>query len=112
MKDWRLRFALIIEFLLSLAVVFLVWSLVIAPDQLDVIPWYWKLSLGFAMALTTTAATAAALREENPWNARTMGWIATGAALLVIMAVVCHHYQSMEAVEDEEGVVTESTRRS
>ncbi len=110
MRDWQIRFALIAEFLLALAVVFIVWSLVVAPDQLDLVPWYWKLPLGCGLALAITQATAAALREEDAWNPRTMGWVATSVALLVIIIAVCHHYQSLEPVEDEEGAVTESTR--
>jgi hypothetical protein len=64
--------------------------------------WYWKLTLGPALAWVVVRATQAALDAERAWNTRTVAWLITALALIALMATVTYYYHLYEPTEDDE----------
>jgi hypothetical protein len=110
MSTPALRFALVTEFVIVLVAALFVWVQVAGQDRLDLIPWYWKLLPACGLAVAFVQATAAAVKEENAWNTRTMGWLVTGLAVVVLMAALTSRYQLYEPVEEGESSPIGNTR--
>src|ERR1019366_10533924 len=72
-----LRIAYVCEFLLALLAITVVWGQVGGQDHLDLMPWYDKLVLTFALALVIVLGTAAAVSRERAWN---------GVAIAILIA--------------------------
>lgn len=112
MSSSALRLALVIEFLVAVIAVFFVWDKVAGPDLLDLIPWHWKLILGTGLAFAIVQATASSARQENPWNTRTMGWLATALAFMILIGALTYSCALEEPVEEEETPAMSGVRRS
>jgi hypothetical protein len=102
MGQTLLRLLLAIEYLLALVAVYTLWSQVGGQYHLDLMAWYWKLTLGPALAWVVVRATQAALDAERAWNTRTVAWLITALALIALMATVTYYYHLYEPTEDDE----------
>jgi hypothetical protein len=111
MRPASLRLGLVLEFLLAIVAVFVLWGQVGGQEHLDYMPWYWKLVPALGLAFAVVQATAAALEAENPWNRKTLGWLAAVAAWMVLTGAVTYYYHVTEPVEEEEEAAIESTLR-
>src|SRR6476659_4268356 len=107
-----LRIVYAAEFLLALIAVFTAWSQIGGQGHLDLMAWYVKLPLSFAMAYAIVRATSAAAGEDRAWNLVTLRWI----GILVIVAAAAgaatyyaHLYEPGD--EDEAQPTTQSSIR-
>ncbi|MGA2135110.1 MAG: hypothetical protein ABSH50_22725 [Bryobacteraceae bacterium] len=91
-----------IEFLIALIATFTVWSQVGGQGHLDMMAWYWKLSLSVGISYATVKATAAAVETRRAWNSRTLRWISIILALGLACAAVTYYYHITEPPSDEE----------
>jgi len=97
-----LRLFYAIEFLIALIATYTVWSQVGGQYHLDLMAWYWKLFLGTGIAFAAVKATAAAVKSERTWNARTLKWISIILALALACGAVTYYYHLNEPPEDED----------
>src|SRR5262249_3422516 len=98
-----LRLAYVGLFLIALLAVFEVWSQVGGQSHLDLLPWYTKLLLGGGAAIAVVQATAAAVTSEQPWNIRTLKWIAVLIVLLAGCGLASNWaHQNLESDESDE----------
>jgi len=100
-----LRIAYVCEFLLALLAISVVWGQVGGQDHLDLMPWYDKFVLIFALALITVAGTVAAVSRERGWNGFTVACLATALLILCIMGAVTYYYH----VHEDQDQDTENT---
>jgi len=109
-----LRIVYVAEFLLAVMVTFTLWSQVGGQMHLDMIPWYWKLSLGAGLSLAVVRATMAAVEHEKSWNPRSLAWLAGSLGLALAMGLVTYYYHLLEPQEEEapEDQVTTSRTRA
>ena len=91
-----LRIAYVCEFLLALLAISVVWGQVGGQDHLDLMPWYDKFVLIFAVALITVAGTVAAVSRERAWNGITVACLAMALLILCAMAAVTYYYHVHE----------------
>jgi protein-S-isoprenylcysteine O-methyltransferase Ste14 len=91
-----LRIAYVCEFLLALLAISVVWGQVGGQDHLDLMPWYDKFVLIFALALVTVAGTVAAVSRERAWNGITIACLAMALMLLCAMGAVTYYYHLHE----------------
>lgn len=91
------RIAYSIEFLLSIAAVFTLWSQVGGQAHLDLMSPWWKLGLGLTMAVAIMRATVSAVNHEHAWNRATILWLALIVLIAVAMAWVTYYYHVHEA---------------
>ena len=91
-----------IEFLIALIATYTVWSQVGGQGHLDMMAWYWKLSLGVGISFATVKATAAAVATRRAWNSRTLRWISLILALAIACGAVTFYYHMTEPADDEE----------
>jgi hypothetical protein len=98
-----LRLAYSALYLLALMTVFTLWTQVGGQDHLDLLPWWIKLGLPAAMALTIVRATASAVGGERGWNVNSVRWL--GATLLLaLLCGLASYYSHMYLEEqDDEG---------
>jgi hypothetical protein len=97
---FRLFYA--IEFLIALIATYTVWSQVGGQYHLDLMAWYWKLCLGAGIAFAAVRATAAAVKGERAWNARTLRWISVVLALALVCGLVTYYYHLNEPPPDDD----------
>jgi hypothetical protein len=95
-----LRIAYVCEFLLALLAITVAWGQVGGQDHLDLIPWYDKLVLTFALALVIVLGTAAAVSRERAWNGTAIACLAIAILIACAMGVVTYYYHLHE--EDQE----------
>lgn len=91
-----LRIAYVCEFLLALLVISVVWGQVGGQDHLDLMPWYDKFVLIFALALITVTGTVAAVSRERAWNWITIVCLAMALLILYAMGAVTYYYHVHE----------------
>ncbi|HLH38404.1 MAG TPA: hypothetical protein VKX39_04590 [Bryobacteraceae bacterium] len=95
------------EFLLAILVIFELWSQVGGQGHLDLMPWYTKFFLAVGLAVVTVAGTAAAVRHDRAWNAKTIACLILALMLAGGMAAAtyyAHVHESDEDTGDEDGV--------
>ena len=97
-----LRLFYAIEFLIALIATYTVWSQVGGQYHLDLMAWYWKLSLGTAIAFAAVKATSAAVAGQRAWNSRTLKWISIILALSLACGAVTYYYHLTEPPPDDE----------
>src|SRR6266508_2971198 len=97
-----------LEFLVAIIAVFSVWSQVGGQGHLDLMPWYWKLSLGAGCAIAIVKVTAAASERDRPWHSRTLKWMAILLVLVLGCGLITYYYHLYEPQdeEDEQGVTS------
>ena len=100
-----LRIAYVCEFLLALLAISVVWGQVGGQDHLDLMPWYDKFVLIFALALITVAGTIAAVSRERAWNGITIACLAMALLLLCVMGALTYYYHVHED-QDQDNVNT------
>jgi protein-S-isoprenylcysteine O-methyltransferase Ste14 len=100
-----LRIAYVCEFLLALLAISVVWGQVGGQDHLDLMPWYDKFVLIFALALVTIVGTVAAVSHERAWNGITVACVAMVLLLLCAMGAVTYYYH----VHEDQDQDTENT---
>jgi hypothetical protein len=71
------RIVFVLEFLVAIVAVLTTWGHLAGQDRIELVPWFWKLLLVASLAFAIVQATAAAAKEENAWNSKTMGWVTT-----------------------------------
>ncbi len=100
-----LRFAYVCQFLLAVVAVFTLWSQVGGQGHLDLMPWYWKLSIGCGACAAIVGFSAALVHSERVLNRRTIRWGIAIILLAVAMAAVTFYYHVHEVIDepDEEG---------
>jgi hypothetical protein len=91
-----LRIAYVCEFLLALLAISVVWGQVGGQDHLDLMPWYDKFLLIFALALVTVVGTVAAVSHERAWNGIAIACLAMAFLLLCAMGAVTYYYHVHE----------------
>ena len=91
-----LRIAYVCEFMLALLAISVVWGQVGGQDHLDLMPWYDKFVLIFALALVTVVGTVAAVSHERAWNGITVACVAMALLLLCAMGAVTYYYHVHE----------------
>jgi cytochrome c biogenesis factor len=94
------RLAYICEFLLALLAITVVWGQVGGQNHLDLMPWYDKFVLIFALALVTVLGTVAAVSHERAWNGTAMACLVIALLIVCAMGAVTYYYHLQE--EDEE----------
>jgi cytochrome c biogenesis factor len=97
-----LRIAYVCEFLLALLAITVVWGQVGGQDHLDLMPWYDKLVLTFALALVIVLGTVAAVSRERAWNGLSMVCLAIAILIACAMGVVTYYYHLHEDDQDTE----------
>ena len=90
------RIAYVCEFLLALLAISVVWGQVGGQDHLDLMPWYDKFVLMFALALVTVTGTIAAVSRERAWNGISIGCLVMAVLLLCAMGAVTYYYHVHE----------------
>jgi hypothetical protein len=90
------RIAYVCEFLLALLAISVVWGQVDGQDHLDLMPWYDKFVLTFALALVTVAGTVAAASRERAWNGTTLACLVMALLILCAMGAVTYYYHVHE----------------
>jgi hypothetical protein len=96
-----LRIAYVCEFLLALFAISVVWGQIGGQDHLDMMPWYDKFSLIFALALVTVVGTTAAVSRERAWNGIVFACVAMALLLLCAMGAVTYYYHVHEDQEKD-----------
>ncbi|MEO8049977.1 MAG: hypothetical protein ABI833_06130 [Acidobacteriota bacterium] len=91
-----LRIAYVCEFLLALLAISVVWGQVGGQDHLDLMPWYDKFVLIFALALVTVVGTVAAVSRERAWNGIAIACLAMALLILCGMGAVTYYYHVHE----------------
>ena len=91
-----LRIAYVCEFLLALLTISVAWGQVGGQDHLDLLPWYDKFVLLFALALTVVLGTAAAVSREPAWNGTTMICLTLALLLVFAMGALTYYYHLHE----------------
>jgi len=97
-----LRIAYVCEFLLALLAIAVVWGQVGGQDHLDLMPWYDKLVLTFALALVIVMGTVAAVSREKAWNGVSIACLAIAILIACAMGVVTYYYHLHEEEQDGE----------
>ena len=100
MESRYLRIAYAIQFVVTWMAVLTIWSQVGGQGHLDLMPWYSKLLLPAALSLAAVKATAAAVRRDRIWNARTSRWLAAALALIATMGLLTY-YEHLHEDADE-----------
>jgi cytochrome bd-type quinol oxidase subunit 2 len=98
-----LRIAYVCEFLLALLAITVVWGQVGGQDHLDLMPWYDKLVLTFALALVTVLGTVASVSREKAWNWTAIVCLAIAILIACAMGAVTYYYHVHE--DDESGTI-------
>jgi cytochrome c biogenesis factor len=97
-----LRIAYVCEFLLALLAIAVVWGQVGGQDHLDLMPWYDKLVLTFALALVIVLGTVAAVSRERAWNGVSIACLAIAILIACAMGAVTYYYHLHEDDQDGE----------
>jgi hypothetical protein len=90
------------EFLVALVAIFTAWSEIGGQAALDLMYWAWKLGLGFSLAASIVAFTAAMIAEESAWTLRSARWLAVIIILACGIGVVTWYYTLQEQVNEPE----------
>jgi cytochrome c biogenesis factor len=98
-----LRIAYVSEFLLALLAITVVWGQVGGQDHLDLMPWYDKLVLTFALALVTVLGTVASVSREKAWNGTAIVCLVIAILIACAMGAVTYYYHVHE--DDESGAL-------
>jgi len=104
-----LRIAYVCEFLLALLAITVVWGQVGGQDHLDLMPWYDKLVLTFALALVIVLGTVAAVSRERAWNGVAVACLAIAILIACVMGAVTYYYHLHE--EDQDADKTDGVAR-
>ncbi len=97
-----LRLAYSTLYLIALIAVFVAWSQVGGQTHIDLLPWWLKLVLGFAMALAIVRAASAAYSGDRAWNGQTLKWLGLTVALGVICGMATYYaHMYLEDTGDE-----------
>ncbi len=91
-----LRLAYMTEFLIALVAVLDLWTQVGGQSHLDLMPWYTKLSLTMALALTIVFGTMSAAAHERAWNAKTITCLLLALMIAGGMAATTFYYHVHE----------------
>ena len=97
-----LRLAYITQFLIALIAVFVLWSEVGGQSHLDLMPWYWKLTLGGGAAFAAVKATMAAVGREKPWNGQSLRWLGVMLALLACCGLASYYAHLNEETDQDD----------
>jgi len=96
-----LRIVYVCEFLLALLTISVVWGQVGGQDHLDLMPWYDKFVLIFALALVIVLGTAAAVSQERAWNGIAIACLAIALLIVGAMGAVTYYYHVHEEQDQE-----------
>jgi len=96
-----LRIVYVCEFLLALLTISVVWGQVGGQDHLDLMPWYDKFVLIFALALVIVLGTIAAVSHERAWNGIAIACLAIALLIVCAMGVVTYYYHVHEEQDQE-----------
>ncbi|HEX4275208.1 MAG TPA: hypothetical protein VHZ74_07640 [Bryobacteraceae bacterium] len=107
-----LRPLLIVEFLLTVQVIFTFWSQVGGQYHLDLMFWPWKLGISVAAAGLIVAITANLVRNEGGITRRSVVYFSVLIATLIVAGVVTYYYHVNEPTEDDDDSINEPARIS
>ncbi|MEQ1886884.1 MAG: hypothetical protein ABL967_17615 [Bryobacteraceae bacterium] len=96
MPPYLLRLAYAFLFLFAVIAIWTTWSQVGGQGHLDLMPWYTKLLLSVSLSWVTVLGTAAAVRQDRPWNRATLLYLLLGMLLATAMGVVTYYYHEHE----------------
>ena len=102
------RLAYVCEFLLALLAITVVWGSVGGQGHLDIMPWYDKLILTFALALATVLGTAAAVSRQRAWNGPAIAYLIIAILIACAMGAVTYYYhlhEDDESADNDDGGV-------
>jgi heme/copper-type cytochrome/quinol oxidase subunit 3 len=103
-----LRVAYVCEFWLVLLCIHVVWPQAGGQGHLDIMGWYWKLSLPLFLSGGIVGMTVAAVSGENFWSRKTVAWLVLSVVLGLAMASVTYYYHLHENDGLEEGAPEET----
>ena len=92
-----LRLAYCFEFLISLLVIFALWSEIGGQSHLDMMPWYIKLACALTMATCSIRVTAGLVEEPKAWNSRSARWFVGLIVIATVMGGITYYYHLHEA---------------
>jgi len=104
-----LRLIYVFEFMISIEVIFTVWSEVGGQGHLDMMPWYLKLACVAALAWCIVRFTAGLAEHPRAWNRSAVGWLAGVVALSLTMGGITYYYHLHEAPDDSDSDETQAT---
>jgi hypothetical protein len=113
MNTHWVRVAYVGVFLLAVLAVFTTWGQIGGQGHLDIIPWYWKLTLGCGLSASIVGLTGALSSDARALNRRSLVWLAVVVAFagaITAVTVQAHLNEGIEEPESEEG--TTAHRRS
>lgn len=96
-----LRIAFVCEFLLALLTISVAWGQVGGQDHLDIMPWYDKFVLMFALALTIVLGTVAAVSRERAWSGTAIVCLVVALLIMCTMGAVTYYYHLHEDQDPE-----------
>ncbi len=95
-----LRAAYGIEFLVALFATMEFWSQVGGQSHLDMMAWWWKFGLSFALAAAAVKLTAVSARQEGLASKATALWALVVLLLLLTGGFVTYYYHQHEAADE------------
>lgn len=93
MTQRLLRLAFVFEFLVALVAIFTAWSEVGGQSALDLMNWYWKLSLSALLAAAIVGYSSAIALEEQLWTLRSARWLTGVVVLLLAMGAITYYFE-------------------
>ena len=95
-----LRAAYGIEFLVALVATLDFWAQVGGQGHLDLMAWWWKLSLSVAMAAMVVKLTAVSSRPAGWRTLASFGWLLAILIVMAIGAAVTYYYHLHEPLDE------------
>ena len=87
------------QFLIAVLAICELWSQVGGQSHLDLLPWHVKLVLVAGASFAVVKATAAAVSNEQAWNAGTLKWL--GIVLVFVVGCGVASYYSHVNLEEQ-----------
>ncbi len=78
------------------------WSQIGGQNHLDIMPWYDILVLSVSLSLVAVMGTAAAVRHEKAWNAKSITCLIAALLIATAMGAVTYYYHLHEDDDDED----------
>jgi hypothetical protein len=100
MNTQWVRVAYVCVFLLAALAVFSAWSQIGGQGHLDLVPWYWKLTLGCGLSASIVGLTDAISSESKLVTRRSAMWMLVVLLVAGAMGAVTYHSHLNEAVEE------------
>lgn len=95
-----LRLVYILELLLAVPAIYTLRGQVGGQGHLDIMPWYWKLSLGCGGCLAVVQFTRSIIERERFWSGATIVWFGCILFVAILMGAATYYYHLHESPEE------------